>query len=153
MLQSMPSLRIRHDFVTTITFSLLGYLLPKATPTFSVLSCDEGNFCCPVCLGQVWVPTLPSAPFRLAACYQRKRQWHPTPVLLPGKSLGRRSLEGSDTTERLHFHFSLSLSTFMHGRRKWQPTPVFLPGECQGRGRLVGCHLWGRTQSDTTEAT
>ena len=45
-----------------------------------------------------------------------RRQWHPTPVLLPGKSHGRRSLEGcspwgrwgSDTTERLHFHFSLS---------------------------------------------
>ena len=44
------------------------------------------------------------------------RQWHPTPVLLPGKSHGRRSLMGcspwgreeSDTTERLHFHFSLS---------------------------------------------
>ena len=44
------------------------------------------------------------------------RQWHPTPVLLPGKSPGWSSLEGcspwgrwgSDTTERLHFHFSLS---------------------------------------------
>ena len=41
-------------------------------------------------------------------------QWHPTPVLLPGKSHGQRSLVGcspwgleeSDTTERLHFHFS-----------------------------------------------
>ena len=46
----------------------------------------------------------------------RRRQWHPTPVLLPGKSHGRRSLVGcspwgseeSDVTERLHFHFSLS---------------------------------------------
>ena len=46
----------------------------------------------------------------------RRRRWHPTPVLLPGKSLGRRSLVGcspwgleeSDMTERLHFHFSLS---------------------------------------------
>ena len=45
-----------------------------------------------------------------------RRQWHPTPVLLPRKSYGRSSLEGcspwghwgSDTTERLHFHFSLS---------------------------------------------
>ena len=45
-----------------------------------------------------------------------RRQRHPTPVLLPGKSHGSRSLEGcspwghwgSDTTERLHFHFSLS---------------------------------------------
>ena len=46
----------------------------------------------------------------------RRRQWHPTPVLLPGKSHGWRSLvccspwgrEESDTTEQLHFHFSLS---------------------------------------------
>ena len=46
----------------------------------------------------------------------RRRQWHPTPVLLLGKSHGRRSLVGcspwgreeSDTTERLHFRFSLS---------------------------------------------
>ena len=36
---------------------------------------------------------------------------------------------------------------------KWQPTPVFLPGESQGQGSLVGCRLWGRTESDTTEAT
>ena len=133
-----------------------------------------------------------------------RRQWHPTPVLLPGQSRGRRSLGGcspwgreeSDTTERLHFHFSLScigegngahssalawripwmeepgrlqsmgslrvgydwatslsLFTFMHWRRKWQPTPVFLPGESQGWGSLAGCRLWGRTGSDTTEAT
>ena len=48
--------------------------------------------------------------------FYRRRQWHPTPVLLPGKSHGWRSLVGcspwgheeSDTTERLPFHFSLS---------------------------------------------
>ena len=48
--------------------------------------------------------------------YSERRRWRPTPVLLPGKSHGRRSLvacspwgrEGSDTTERLPFHFSLS---------------------------------------------
>ena len=46
----------------------------------------------------------------------RRRQWHPTPVLLPGKSHGWRSmvgcgpwgLEESDMTGRLHFHFSPS---------------------------------------------
>ena len=43
--------------------------------------------------------------------------------------------------------------TFTHWRKKGQPTPVFLPGESQGRGSLVGCRLWGRTESDTTEAT
>ena len=52
----------------------------------------------------------------LHSIWQRRRQWHPTSVLLPGKSHGRRSLVGcspwgreeSDTTERLHFHFSLA---------------------------------------------
>ena len=48
---------------------------------------------------------------------------------------------------------SLSLFTFLHWRRKWQPTLVFLPGESQGWGNLVGCRLWGHTESDTTEAT
>ena len=48
---------------------------------------------------------------------------------------------------------SLSLFTCMHWRRKWQPTPVFLPGESQGWESLMGCHLWGRTESDTTEVT
>ena len=48
---------------------------------------------------------------------------------------------------------SLSLFTFIHWRRKWQPTPVFLLGESQGQGSLMGCRLWGRTESDTTEAT
>ena len=48
---------------------------------------------------------------------------------------------------------SLSLSTFMHWRRKWQLTPVFLPGGSQGRGSLVGCRLWGHTESDMTEVT
>ena len=47
--------------------------------------------------------------------------------------------EELDTTEQLHFHFSL----FMHWRRKWQPTPVFLPGESQGRGSLVGLPSMG----------
>ena len=50
------------------------------------------------------------------ALTNRRRQWHPTPVLLPGKSHGRRSLVGCspwgreelEMTERLHFHFSLS---------------------------------------------
>ena len=46
---------------------------------------------------------------------------------------------------------SLSLSTFMHWRRNWQPTPVFLPGESQGWRSVVGCRLWGCTESDTIE--
>ena len=54
--------------------------------------------------------------FTHCSLFSRRRQWPPTPGLLPGKSHGRRSLVGcspwgpeeSDTTERLHFHFSLS---------------------------------------------
>ena len=50
----------------------------------------------------------------------------------------------SDTTERLHFHCSLSCIEEGNGNPL-----VFFPGESQGRGSLVGCHLWGRTESDT----
>ena len=65
----------------------------------------------------------------------------------PGRlqSMGRWE---SDTTERLHFHFSVSRI----GEGNVNP-PVFLPGESQGWGSLVGCHLWGHTESDTTEVT
>ena len=35
----------------------------------------------------------------------------------------------------------------------WQPTLVFLPGASQGQGSPMGCRLWGRTESDMTEAT
>ena len=66
----------------------------------------------------------------------------------PGKlqSMGSQRVEHDWAT-------SLSLFTFMLWRRKWQPTPVFLPGESQGLGSLVGCRLWDRTESDTTEVT
>ena len=101
-----------------------------------------------------------------------RRKWQPTPVFLPGESQGQRSLVGcclwgrteSDTTEQLiwsalmgllwvghDWATSLTLFTFMHWRRKWQPTPVFLPGESQGQGSLVGCCLWGHSESDMTE--
>ena len=61
------------------------------------------------------------------------------------------SIWESDTTERLHFQFSLS--AFMHWRRKWQPTPGFLLGESQGQWSLVGCCLWGHTELGRTDAT
>ena len=74
-------------------------------------------------------------------------------VVMPSsKESGRLQSMGSRRV-RHGLATSLSLFTFMHWRRKWQPTPVFLPGESQGRRSLVGCSLWGRTESDTTEAT
>ena len=74
-----------------------------------------------------------------------RRQWQPTPVLLLGESHTVHGVAKSWTR--------LSDFTFMHWRRKWQPTPVFLPGESQGQRSLLGCCLWGRTESDTTDAT
>ena len=85
-----------------------------------------------------------------------RRQWQPTPVLLPGKSHGWRSLVDCSPWHhwvRHNWGISLSYFTFIHWRRKWQPTPVFLAGKSQGWGSLVGCHLWGCTALDMTEAT
>ena len=48
----------------------------------------------------------------------------------------------SDFTFPFHFH-ALEKEMATHS--------MFLPGESQGRGSLVGCCLWGRTESDTTE--
>ena len=50
----------------------------------------------------------------------------------------------SDFTFTFHFHAL---------EKEMAPTPVFLLGESQGQGSLVGCHLWGGTESDTTKAT
>ena len=50
----------------------------------------------------------------------------------------------SDFTFTFHLHAL---------EKEMQPTPVFLPEESQGRWSLVGCRLWGCTESDTTEAT
>ena len=84
----------------------------------------------------------------------RRKRWHPTPVLLPGKSHGRRSLVGcspqgrkeSDMNEQLHFHF--------HALEKEMAThSSVLAWRMPGWGSLVGCRLWGRTELDTTEAT
>ena len=78
----------------------------------------------------------------------RRRQWHPTPVLLPGKFHGPRSLVGyspwgpeeSDTTERLHFHFSLSCTGEGNGNPlqyfAWKIPWMDKPGRLQSMGSL-----------------
>ena len=88
-----------------------------------------------------------------APALTQRRQWQPTPVLLPGKSHGWRSLVGCSprvVKSRVGHDgaTSLSLFTFMHWRRKWQPTPVFLPGESQGRGAWWAA-VYGVAQSWT----
>ena len=88
--------------------------------------------------------------------YTWKRQPHPTPVLLPGKSHGQRSLVGcsswgceeSDTTGRLPFHFSLSCIGEGNGN--------LLQCSCLENPRDGGAWwaaVYGVAESDTTEMT
>ena len=70
-----------------------------------------------------------------------KIPWMEEPGRLQSMGSLRVRHDLSDFTFTFHFH---ALE---------ENTPVFLPGESQGRGSLVGCHLWGRTESDTTKAT
>ena len=80
-----------------------------------------------------------------------------TPVLLPGKSHGQRSLVGCspwgseelDMTEQLHFHFSLRCI----GEGNGNPLQCSCLENTRDRGSLVGCRLWGHTELDATEAT
>ena len=72
------------------------------------------------------------------------------PYMTTGKTIGLTRQTFVDKVMSLLFSM---LSRLVIWRRKRQPTPVFLPGESQGRGSLVGCRLWGHTESDTTEVT
>ena len=88
--------------------------------------------------------------------FLQRRQWCPTPVLLPRKSHGRRSLVGcspwgrssrtrlSDFTFTFHF-YALEKEMATHSS--------VLAWRIPGTGSLVGCRLWGHTESDTTKAT
>ena len=88
----------------------------------------------------------------------RRRQWHPTPVLLPGKSHGRKSLEGCspwdcwglDTTERLHFHFH-ALEKEMATRSSVLAWRIPGTGEPGGLPSMVS-HRVGHDWSDLAEA-
>ena len=77
-----------------------------------------------------------------------RRKWQPTPVLLPRKSCGRRSLV-SIGLQRLGHDWATSLMLTL-GRRQWHPTPVLLPGESHGQRSLVSCSPWGRQESNMT---
>ena len=89
---------------------------------------------------------------RLSHLDYQRRQWHLTPVLLPGKSHGWRSLMGcspwgleeSDTTERLHFHFSLSCT----GEGNGNPLQCSCLENPRDRGAWWAA-VYGVTQSQT----
>ena len=105
--------------------------------------------------GVSWLPT-----FAFQSPIMRRMQWHPTPVLLPGKSHGRRSLVDcspwgsweSDTTERLRFHFSLSCTGEGHGN-PLQCSCLRIPGTGEPGGLLsMGSHRVGHEWSDLAAA-
>ena len=128
-LQSMGSQRVGHDWVTSRKVNhFFSY------DTHAVLILNIG----------LWRTLTEKAMAPHSSTLAWKIPWMEEPGRLQSMGLLR---VGHDWVT------SLSLFTFMHWRRKWHPTPVFLPGESQGRGILVGCRLWGRTESDTTEVT
>ena len=125
---------------------------PNTPPTRLPHYTEQSSMCytvgpCRLFILYIAVCTYPSPEKAMApnsSTLARKTPWMEEPVRL--QSMGSRRV-GHDWVT------SLSLFTFLHWRRKWQPTPVFLPGESQGRGSLVGCRLWGRAESNTTEVT
>ena len=96
----------------------------------------------------------------LSSTYCRRRQWHPAPVLLPGKSHGQRSLIGcspwghkeSNTTEWLAFHFPLSCI----GEGNDNPPSVLawrIPGTAEPGGlQSMAQHRVGHDWSDLAAA-
>ena len=99
--------QIRHNYTYTTSFLSLS-VLPLSHPSKLSQRAKLGTLC--------YIATSHLLSISHSSIYIRRRQWHPTPGLLPGKSHGQRSLVGcspwgrkeSETTERLHFHFSLS---------------------------------------------
>ena len=73
-----------------------------------------------------------------------KIPWMEEPGGLAVHGVAKSRTRLSDFTLTFHFHAL---------EKEMATPPVFLPRESQGRGSLVGCRLWGRTESDTTEVT
>ena len=73
-----------------------------------------------------------------------KIPWMEEPGGLQSMGFAKSQTRLGDFTFTFHFHAL---------EKEMEPTPVFLPGESQGWGSLVGCCLWGCTESDTTEVT
>ena len=104
---------------------------------------------CPSLLSEMRIVIVPTSEFF------RRRQWHPTPVLLPGKSHGRRSLVGwspwgheeLDTTERLHFHFhfhAMEKEMATHSSvLAWRIPGMGEPGGLPSMGSHRAGHDWG----------
>ena len=106
---------------------------------------------CLLCLLHWQAGSLPLVP------HGRRRRWHPTPALLPGKSHGRTSLVvggvhgvAKSQTQLSNFTFT---SHFHALEKEMAAHSSVLAWRIPGTGKPGGLRLWGRTESDTTEAT
>ena len=64
-----------------------------------------------------------------------------------------RTVEPKENEYNIFLMYLIEVDDWYLRRRQWQPTPVLLPGRSHGQRSPVGCRLWGRTESDTTEVT
>ena len=158
-LQSMQSLRVGHDRATSLSLFTVMHWRRKRQPTPVFLPGESQG------RGAWWsaIYGIAQSRTRLKRLSSSSNQCLSEKAMAPHSSTLAWKIPWTEEPGRLQSMGSLRvghdsvtsllLFTLMHWRRKWQPTPVFLPGESQGRGSLVGCRLWGRTESDTTEAT
>ena len=143
-LQSMGSLGVRHDWVTSLSLflSCIGEGSGNPLQCSSLESPRDG--------GAWWAAVYGVAQSRTLL------KW-----LSSSSSNSGNPTDGDTWNAAVHgvtnswtrlsdFTFTFP---FKHWRRKWQPAPVFLPGESQGQWSLMGSRLWGCTESDTTEVT
>ena len=146
----MPTTHSRHLSNCFFIFQTICFSSPLSPFSKHIIlcshSCDKESAC--QCKRRGFDPWVRKLPWR--------RKWQPPPIFLPGKSHGWRSLVGYspwsreelDTTEQLHFHFSLSCT------REGNANPLQYGCLENPRDRsLVGCRLWGHTESDMTDVT
>ena len=148
-LQSMGSLRVGHNWGTSLSLSCIG----EGNGNPLQCSCLEN----PRDGGAWW-----AAVYGVTQSQTQLKQLSSSSSLSQEKAMAPHSstlpwkIPWAEEPGRLQFMGSLRLGhdwaaslpffTFMHWRRKWQPTPVFLPGESRGQGSLVGCRLWDCTE-------
>ena len=159
-LQSMGSLRVRHDWATSLSLFTFMHWRRKWQPTPVFLPGESQGWRSLVGCCRLWGRTESDTTERLSSSSSRDTigEGNGTPLQY---SCLENPMDGGAWWAAVHgvtksrtglndFSFTF---TFMHWRRERQPTPVFLPGESQGRGSLMDWRLWGCTESDTTEAT
>ena len=117
-LQSMGSLRVRHDRATSLSLFTFMHWRRKWQPTPVFLPGESQG------RGSL-----------MGCCHGVAQSWTQL------KRLSSRSFIVSGLTFRSFIHFEF---IFVYGvRRQWHPTPVLLPGKSHGRRSLVGCSPWG----------